>query len=136
MRVVRISSKWFRARAALAIVALLIQATVPNIVAAEINLAGEGAEGVFDQCLFAHLGHDADSDEDGPSDSHHHHDRGDCGLCPICLALLASASFAVPPATLVPVPVSQVIYRFALREPVAPTVAATISYRSRAPPVA
>lgn len=135
MRLARIPSAWFRARAALAIFALLIQAMVPNIVAAEIALAGERADGIFANCLFGHVEEDADHDEDSADGSHrHHHDHGDCGLCPICLALLASPAFASTAAPVAPVPTRRFAYQLHLPEPIAPTIAGAVSYRSRAPP--
>jgi hypothetical protein len=132
MPIARLRKSWLGLGASLGIFALVVQALLPNIVAAEIDLADGAGGGVFDNCLFAPR--DADHDADAPRDSRHHHHNGDCGLCPICLALLASTAFAAPATISVPVPSSPALYAFAPQEFAAPDLPSLTSYRSRAPP--
>jgi len=132
MPIARHRKSWLGLGASLGILALVVQALLPNIVAAEIDLADGDSGGIFDNCPLA--AHDTDRDRDAPGDSHHHHHDGDCGLCPICLALLASTAFAAPAAINVPVPVSSALYVVAPHEFTAPDLPSLTSYRSRAPP--
>jgi hypothetical protein len=129
MPIARLRKNWLGFGAGLGIFALVVQALLPNIVAAEIDLA-DGGGGVFEDCLLAH--HHDGHGNDAPGDSHHH--DGDCGLCPICLALLAGSAFASAPSIIVPVPVSSALYTVAPHDFAAPALASLTAYRSRAPP--
>ena len=135
MRIARVRTGWHGAQIVLAIVALAIQTILPDIVGAEIDLAGHGGASLFDHCLVGNIGHDSDEEQNGSADPEHHHHDGGCGLCPICLALLANPIFAAPAPLAVPVPVSAFVFRIDIPQGVAPTVVATAPYQSRAPPI-
>jgi hypothetical protein len=129
-----------RSRIALAawlgIVALAIQALIPALLAAEIEIAGqEHGASVFTLCAFGHvhlaITHDEPSGTDKPQ-----HD-GELGApCPICIALIASPAFTAPAPMALPLPVASAIAALAPGDgQQAPVRFATTAYRSRAPPV-
>lgn len=120
----------------LGIVALAIQALIPALLAAEIEIAGqEHGASVFTLCAFGHVHlattHDEPSGTDTPQ-----HDDGLGAPCPICIALLASPAFTAPAPVALPLPLASPIASLAPSDgQEAPVRFATTAYRSRAPPV-
>jgi hypothetical protein len=120
----------------LGIVALAIQALIPALLAAEIEIAGrEHGASVFTLCAFGHIHlattHDGSSGTDTPQ-----HDGELGAACPICIALIASPAFTAPSPVALPLPPASAIAALAPidgRE--APARFAITGYRSRAPPV-
>jgi len=112
----------------LGLMAIAIQAFVPLLVAGEISLAASGADtAIFDQCPFY-------QDAGGaPGTAEHHHGHG--GLCPICLALLASPAFTQPATVPLPLPVATAVAVRPAETPLAARPALRVAYRSRAPPL-
>lgn len=119
----------------LGIVALAIQALIPALLAAEIEIAGrERGASVFTLCAFGHVhlaaAHDAPGGTDTPQ-----HDDGLGVPCPICIALIASPAFTAPPQVALPLPMASAIDALAPSDgQEAPVRFATTAYRSRAPP--
>jgi len=132
MRLVRTPHFRHGLSAWVAILALVVQALLPNLVAAEIDFSQDAEAGIFDQCAFGHSDENADASGEA---GHHQHHGGDCGLCPICIALLSSSAFATPTAISVPLPGSNILYRVTAHDPHAPELVAQTFYRSRAPPI-
>jgi hypothetical protein len=111
---------WFVSRAALAMFAIVVQTLLPFVIAADIAAAA-GAPPI---CAV-------------PSGDRHDNNRHDSGgTCPICAALAAAATVTTPAPPALPLP------RFVVAvAPVAPSHPTperhfSLSYRSRAPPVA
>jgi hypothetical protein len=119
----------------LGIFALAIQALIPALLAAEIEIAGqEHGASVFTLCAFGHL-HVADHHgaPDGKDTPQHGDDLG--APCPICIALIASPAFTAPPLVALPLPLASAIASLApIDGQEAPVRLATTAYRSRAPP--
>jgi Protein of unknown function (DUF2946) len=120
----------------LGIVALAIQALIPSLLAAEIEIAGqEHGASVFTLCAFGHvhLG-TAHDEQDGKGTSQHDDELG--AACPICIALIASPAFTAPAPVALPPPTASAIAALAPGDgQEAPVRFATTAYRSRAPPV-
>ena len=120
----------------LGIIALAIQALIPALLAAEIEIAGqEHGASVFTVCAFGHL-HVADRNgaPDGKDTPQHDDELG--APCPICIALIASPAFTAPPQIALPLPVASAIDALAPNDgQEAPVRLATTAYRSRAPPI-
>ena len=119
----------------LGIVALAIQALIPALLAAEIDIAGqERGASVFTLCAFGHLHfsaqHDQQDGKDTPSS-----DDGLSAPCPICIALIASPAFTAPPQIALPLPVGGSVDALAPSDRQAPLRLVTTAYRSRAPPI-
>jgi len=127
MGIVRYHSRWFAFRARIAIVATLVQALIPFLLAAEIDHAVAG------NLPICSVGDHFDGRSPGsPSDRHK---TGDSGTCPICVALHASLAFAAPFPIAVPVPGPAIsLAQAGTRQP-RPRVFTAASYRSRAPPI-
>jgi hypothetical protein len=123
MRNGRHPSRWFVTRLSLAMVAVVIQALLPFVIAADIIVADAPPI-----CSIA----SADNRDHHRPD--HHRDSG--GTCPICAALAAAAAIATPTTPIIPPPrfagtmVSIAVAR------VGPDLDLPTSYRSRAPPLA
>jgi len=120
----------------LGIVALAIQALIPALLAAEIEIADrEHGASVFTLCAFGHVHLATTHDEPGGSNTPQH--DGKLGAaCPICIALIASPAFTAPAPVALPLPLASAI---AAPAPIdaqeAPVRFATSAYRSRAPPI-
>lgn len=118
----------------LGIVALAIQALIPALLAAEIEIAGkEHGASVFTLCAFGHVhvGTTGD-DQDGTPQ----HDEGLGAPCPICIALIASPAFTAPPQAALPLPPASAIAALAPTDgQEAPVRLAITAYHSRAPPI-
>lgn len=119
----------------LGLLALAIQSLVPALVAAEIEfVARETGENVFTLCVFGHPDLVAHRSDSKSSDSSH--DSDDQGtVCPICIALHASAPFtpAIPAA--LPLPLDRPLDAVAVAAAPAAKNVFTLAYRSRAPPL-
>jgi DUF2946 family protein len=120
----------------LGIVALAIQALIPALLAAEIEIAGtERGASVFTLCAFGHVHvvtpHDAQGGKATPQS-----DEGLSAPCPICIALIASPAFTAPPQIALPLPVAGTVAALAPTEGQTPLRFIAVGYRSRAPPVA
>ena len=119
----------------LGLLALAVQALIPVLLAAEIEIAArERGKSVFTLCVFGHL-HVAQHSGDGkaplPTGDD---DRGT--VCPICIALQAAPPFTAPPQIALPLPATLPLDAVtADARPAQKTVAAA-AYRSRAPPLA
>jgi len=121
-------SRWFVLQARTAIVAILVQALIPFLVAAEIDTAVAGGLPI---CSVANLtSHEPNSDPAGDQ-----HKSGGIGACPICMALHASIAAAVPIAAALPLPTQAVSLDTAHWQQRIPLVFVAASYRSRAPPI-
>ena len=120
----------------LGIVALAIQALIPALLAAEIDIAGrERGASIFTLCAFGHVHVDSTHDEPGRTDTPQHDDELGAA-CPICIALIASPAFTAPAAVALPLPLTGAIAALApIDGQQAPVRFATTAYRSRAPPV-
>ena len=120
----------------LGIVALAIQALIPALLAAEIEVAGrEHGASAFTLCAFGHVHLATTQDKPGSTDTPQH-DDGLGAPCPICIALIASPAFTAPPPVAVPLPVASAVAALAPRDGhETPVRFATTAYRSRAPPV-
>ena len=120
----------------LGIVALAIQALIPALLAAEIEIAGrERGASVFTLCAFGHVHVAATHDEPGGTDRPQHDDELGAA-CPICIALIASPAFTAPPPIALPLPMASAIAAPAPSDgQEAPVRFATTAYRSRAPPI-
>ncbi|HKW52523.1 MAG TPA: DUF2946 family protein [Stellaceae bacterium] len=120
----------------LGIVALAIQALIPALLAAEIEIAGkEHGASVFTLCAFGHVHfatpHDEQDGKNTPPS-----DEGTSAPCPICIALIASPAFTAPPQIALPLPLASAIAAPASTDgQEAPVRLATTAYRSRAPPI-
>ena len=119
----------------LGIVALAIQALIPALLAAEIDIADhEGGSNIFTLCAFGHLHVASHDEQDGRSTPAP--DDGPDAICPICIALLASPAFTAPAPVAVPLPVVIGVVAAPIPgERPLPVRLATASYRSRAPPI-
>jgi hypothetical protein len=119
----------------LGIVALAIQALIPALLAAEIEIAGQQGAGVFTLCAFGHI-HvgTAPDQQDG---KHSPQQDDELGIpCPICIALIASPAFTAPPQVALPVPLASTLDALAPSDgQEAPVRLAATAYHSRAPPV-
>ena len=119
----------------LGIVALAIQALIPALLAAEIEIAGEerGAS-VFTLCAFGHIHvptqHDEQDGKNTPPS-----DEGLSAPCPICIALIASPAFTAPPQIALPLPVAGTVEALDPTDGQALLRFVTAANRSRAPPV-
>jgi hypothetical protein len=121
-------SRWFVLRARIAIVAILIQALVPFLVAAEIDSAVAGGLPI---CSVAkELNHEPTSDPAADQ-----HKSGGIGTCPICTALHASVAAVTPIAAALPLPSEAGSLGAARRQQRILLVLAVTPYRSRAPPI-
>ena len=110
---------WVGMRTALALAAMLVQAAIPLLIAAEIA----AASGTVPICRVA-----TDDHKSGPQTPGH--------PCPICAAVAASAAFiATAPPVVSP---SQLViaYIFPTSRHKAPTYVFAAAYQSRAPPLA
>jgi len=119
----------------LGIVALAIQALIPALLAAEIEIAGtERGASVFTLCAFGHIHvatpHDEQDGHGAPPS-----DEGLSAPCPICIALIASPAFTAPPQIELPLPVAGTVDALAPTDGQALLRFVTAAYRSRAPPV-
>ena len=120
----------------LGIVALAIQALIPALLAAEIEIAGrEHGASVFTLCAFGHVHvgtpHKEQDGKDTPQP-----DDGLGAPCPICIALIASPAFTAPPQVGLPLPLASAIAALAPSDgQEAPVRLASTAYHSRAPPV-
>ena len=120
----------------LAVVALSIQALIPALLAAEINVADTGSGGLFTLCAYGHL-HVATHHHDGSGSPYEGDDDegGGGALCPICLALLASPVFTAVPMVFLPLPSSRPA-EIVFASDTSFTVASFHGpYHSRAPPL-
>lgn len=119
----------------LAIVALGIQALIPSLLAAEIQLAGtEGRGSLFTLCAFGHLHQTADHDGDNGSGTPQH-DEGIGAACPICIALLASPPFTAPALIVLPLPAGDPVDGLVAAARQGRLTLTIAAYRSRAPPI-
>jgi len=120
----------------LGIAALAIQALIPALLAAEIDIAGkEGGGSVFTLCAFGHL-HVATPHEEQEGKNTPQPDDGPDAICPICIALLASPAFTAPPQIAVPLPViAGTVATLIPPERQIPVRLVAAAYRSRAPPI-
>ena len=120
----------------LGIVALAIQALIPALLAAEIDIAGrEGGASIFTLCAFGHVHVDSTHDGQGGTDTPQHDDELGAA-CPICIALIASPAFTAPTPVALPLPMASAIAALArIDGQEAPLRFATTAYRSRAPPI-
>jgi hypothetical protein len=119
MRIGRRSS-WFTARAMLAMFAIVVQALLPFVVAADIAAAA-GAPPI------CHV----------PSGDHHKSGQPNpVNSCPICTALAAAGAITSPTPPAIPVPrfIYAAIPVSAAQNP--PDLPLATSYHSRAPPAA
>ena len=119
----------------LGIVALAIQALIPALLAAEIEIAGtERGASVFTLCAFGHIHvatqHDEQDGKDTPQS-----DEGLSAPCPICIALIASPAFTAPPQIALPLPVAGTVEALDPTDGQALLRFVTAANRSRAPPV-
>jgi hypothetical protein len=120
----------------LGIVALAIQALIPALLAAEIDIAGtERGASVFTLCAFGHVHFATPHDEQGGKDAPQS-DEGLSAPCPICIALIASPAFTAPPQIALPLPVAGTVDALVATDGQAPLRFVTVAYRSRAPPIA
>ena len=120
----------------LGIVALAIQALIPALLAAEIDIAGtERGASVFTLCAFGHAHFATPHDEQGGKDTPQS-DEGLSAPCPICIALIASPAFTTPPQIALPLPVAGTIDAPAASDGQTSLRFVAAAYRSRAPPVA
>jgi hypothetical protein len=120
----------------LGIVALAIQALIPALLAAEIDIAGtERGASVFTLCAFGHVHFATPHDEQDGKDSPQS-DEGLSAPCPICIALIASPAFTAPPQIALPLPVAGTVDALVATDGQAPLRFVTVAYRSRAPPIA
>jgi hypothetical protein len=121
----------------LGIFALAIQALIPALLAAEIDIADhEGGSNIFTLCAFGHP-HVATRQDEQDGKNTPQPDDGPDTICPICIALLASPAFTAPAPIAVPLPVAiRVVAAPLPAERQLPVRLATASYRSRAPPIA
>jgi Protein of unknown function (DUF2946) len=119
----------------LGMIALAVQALIPVLVAAEIQIAAtEPGKSVFTFCAFGHL-HVAQPAADGsPSTPTGDEDQG--SVCPICVALQAAPPFTAPGQIALPVPVALPVTIVIADALPAAKIVATAAYRSRAPPLA
>ena len=120
----------------LGIFALAIQALIPALLAAEIDIADhEGGSNIFTLCAFGHLHVATHDEQDGKNTPPP--DDGPDAICPICIALLASPAFTAPSPIAVPLPaiIGAVAAPIAAERQI-PVRLATAAYRSRAPPIA
>ncbi len=118
----------------LGIVALAIQALIPALLAAEIQLAdAEGRHSSFALCAFGHIHATADHDEGGGNGTSHH--DAATGTCPICIALLASPPFTAPDLVVLPAPVGYPLDALVAAARQGRRALAAAAYRSRAPPL-
>jgi hypothetical protein len=120
----------------LGIIALAIQALIPALLAAEIEIAGqEHGASVFTLCAFGHLHVATTHDEPGGTNTPQHDEElGE--TCPICIALIASPAFTAPAQVALPMPLASAIAALApIDGQEAPVRFATTAYRSRAPPI-
>jgi hypothetical protein len=121
----------------LGILALAIQALIPALLAAEIELArSERGQSVFTLCAFGHLHVAAAHDDGGQAPDNPEQDDDVGTTCPICVALLASPAFTAPPQVAVPLPAVATVETFAATPTQAPAAFVIPAYRSRAPPIA
>lgn len=111
-----------------AILAILVQALIPLLLAAEIDAADAGSPPI---CSVAD--HIADGPNSGPSGDRHK--SGGIGVCPICVTLHASIAVITPMAAVLPLPSQAGSIGVAPRPQRVPVALAAASYRSRAPPV-
>ena len=120
----------------LGIIALAIQALIPALLAAEIEIAGnEHGASVFTLCAFGHLHVATTRDEPGGTDTPQH-DEELGAPCPICIALIASPAFTAPPQVALPLPLANAVAALApIDGQEAPVRLAATAYRSRAPPI-
>ena len=119
----------------LGIVALAIQALIPVLLAAEIEIAGkERGASVFTLCAFGHLHVATPHDETGGKGTPQP-DEGVSAPCPICIALIASPAFTAPPQIALPLPVAGAVAALAPSDRQAPPRLVATAYRSRAPPI-
>ncbi|HJT06449.1 MAG TPA: DUF2946 family protein [Stellaceae bacterium] len=120
----------------LGIVALAIQALIPALLAAEIDIADqEHGASVFTLCAFGHVHVATTHDEPGGTDTPQHDDELGAA-CPICIALIASPAFTAPAPVALPLPLAGAIASLApIEGQEAPVRFATTAYRSRAPPI-
>jgi hypothetical protein len=133
----------------LAFVAVLVQALIPNVVAAEITLATSlGLEVGLQSCPFGHLHvaalptpavhtHDGRPDGDAPAPTDRSPDNG--GLadgCAICIALHTGGQFVAPAEIHIAAPLAQ---PRAVRETECSdgfcSLAVSTAYHARAPPL-
>ncbi|HEX6840819.1 MAG TPA: DUF2946 family protein [Stellaceae bacterium] len=120
----------------LGVVALAIQALIPALLAAEIEIAGrEHGASAFTLCAFGHVHLATTHDEPGGTHTPQH-DDGLGAPCPICIALIASPAFTAPAPVALPLPLASPIAALAPSDgQEAPVRFATTAYRSRAPPI-
>lgn len=121
----------------LAVIALSIQALIPALLAAEINVADSGSGGLFTLCAYGHLHLATHHHEAGSSDHPYEGDQGEGwagALCPICVALLASPIFTATPPVFLPLPQSRPIEVVGDSDPSFAVASFQAFYRSRAPP--
>lgn len=119
----------------LGIVALVIQALIPALLAAEVQLAGgEGGQGPFTLCAFGHL-HARSAPDPGGTSGSPQHDEDMGATCPVCIALLASPPFTAPGAVVLPLPAGYPVEALTATAGQARLTLATAAYRSRAPPI-
>lgn len=131
---VRLRPKRIALAAWLGILALAIQALIPVLLAAEIEIAAtEPGKSVFTLCAFGHL-HVAQPSADGKAPPASDDDRGT--VCPICIALQAAPPFTAPPQIALPLPAALPLDIVVADAQPSAENAATAAYRSRAPPLA
>ena len=119
----------------LAIIALGIQALIPSLLAAEIQLAGaEGRTSLFTLCAFGHAHPATDHDGDNGSGTSQH-DQEIGAACPICIALLASPPFTAPALIVLPLPAGNAVDGLVAAAHEGRVALTTAVYRSRAPPI-
>jgi hypothetical protein len=121
----------------LGILALGIQALVPVLLAAEIEIATTTTgKSVFTLCAFGHIHAVAHPAADGKAPASSDDEDQDQGtVCPICIALQATPPFTAPVQIALPVPSGHPLVVVVASPAPAPAIAAAAAYRSRAPPL-